>query len=582
MEAKPPRLWILLSILGLALTACGAPAPPTETVVPATPLPTLAARATTPAPTPTDTPRPTITDTPTRTPWPSNTATATYVPWPTRTRTSTPTPTSTPLPTWTPRPTWTPESTVGRWPWPGTPIPTGTPVIITDSDPSDAELWSLIAEWVLAAPEAKAVYQSFTWMGYPWMAHFEDYNPDHGREDRDLDGDGQDEIVIWADWADLDTPAFLAVLFWREGRWQVDLVVWDEYAHYDSKVYPDFSGFGRAEIVVDFLGVTGGTGLSTNVWNRSLISCTAGHCAEVWRGMMGEVSEFSDPCWLDAQQISRLAMVEGCLVRETSGLWIRISNSPYCQENGIESSLTVLPEARETFCWDDQHYTLRTREQVSLGYTIPELVDGLAHLSIYPWVWTDEIYSWWDMVEYGEYIDDLWGQPPLQPVAAARFGAPGTPSERIAGTFASDDPAICPVRIVSPTATLAETTVACTAEFTYMRWQDLSGDDTPELLIFTLVDPLQNLPCCKNQALYVFSWDTKTLKQVAVVKGRVTSPALNAVRVEDLDGDGVMEILADYLPWDLRPYFGPEPVPSFPYKVYRWDGQTYVEDEAAP
>jgi len=57
------------------------------------------------------------------------------------------------------------------------------------------------------------------------------------------------------------------------------------------------------------------------------------------------------------------------------------------------------------------------------------------------------------------------------------------------------------------------------------------------------------------------------------------TPGLHSARPVDLDGNGIHEIVADTLPDDLRPYFGPEPAPAMPYRVFRWNGTEYAEDK---
>jgi hypothetical protein len=433
MIQRPAWFQVALALIlsGLALACCGSPSPPSDTPSPL-PAPSRVAATT-----------PTATATATRLPaTPEPTDTPTWTPSPT----ATPTATNTPTPSRTPRPTYTRQPTSGPYPSP-TRLPTGTPVVVTNADPSDKELFNLVAEWVLTAPLDEWTFRGFTWMGYPWMVEYQQYDPVYARRHQDLDGDGQDEIILWANWADLDTPAFLTVFAWRDGLWLVDLVVWDEYAHYWSGVYPDLAGLGRAQIMVDFVGRTGGTGLSTHVWTRSLIHCTNGHCSEVWQGILA-VDEYHVECNpLLVLEMSHLALAGDCLVEESSGTWAYIA-SGYCGL-GHDPSVTILPKTHETFCWDGQRYASSDVEQVSPGYVVQEIVDGPTCHSDYPLLWSGLPNAYLGE-GYKKVVDDFWGNPGLRPVAAAQHGLPGTPEERIAGIFDPEAPEPCPVRIVSP------------------------------------------------------------------------------------------------------------------------------------
>ena len=108
--------------------------------------------------------------------------------------------------------------------------------------------------------------------------------------------------------------------------------------------------------------------------------------------------------------------------------------------------------------------------------------------------------------------------------------------------------------------------------FTAVRWQDLNVGGGPELLIDTLGR-------WGSHRLYVLSWDTGTVTQIAEIEGDIITPVLHSVRSVDLDGDRIYEIVADTQPDDLRPYFGLEPAPALPYRVFRWRRTEYVEDK---
>ena len=200
-----------------------------------------------------------------------------------------------------------------------------------------------------------------------------------------------------------------------------------------------------------------------------------------------------------------------------------------------------------------------------------EIVDGLARQSIYPLLPVYR-FSYVQPEHSAAEVDAFWGHPGLVPVAAAQYGQPGTPEERIAAVF---DPGVeggCPVRVMLAGRAMQVATVDCTPPFTAVRWQDLNAAGAPELLIDTLGQ-------WGSHRLYVLSWDAGAVTQIARIDGDITTPGLHAVRPVDLDGDGIFEIVADTLPDDLRPYFDPSPAPAMPYRVFRWNGTEYEEEK---
>jgi len=532
---------LLLFVIFLLAASCAHPtAPAAMPTPPLSPSPVAVARLS-----------PSLSASPTATVW--------LTPSPTRTlsQTATATPTATPTRRPAPTRTSTPTPTAG---------PTVTPPTVAGTSPSTEELLPLLANYVTAHGLTADPYL----YSIGWLADYAEYEADYTRQDRDLDGDGQAEIVIWAPQAYQDANAFLAVLVHRDGRWQVDAFVWDEYGHYESMIYSQSTRFGKAQLLVDFRGDTGGTGLYHMVWTRFLIRCADGECGEVWQGTMAELGYQGESTWVAFQDISRLTPFGNCLVQEAGGLWVATVFEESCRDNHDRPSVNVQPRTRVTYCWDGRRYTPAGVEQMSPGYVVQQLVHDMAPWSTYPLL-PGSRWSYASDGPYPEEVDAFWGHPGLTPVAAAQYGQPGTPEGRTAGVFDPGAKGGCPVRLVVAGQAAQVATVDCTPSFTDVRWQDLNGGG-PELLIDTLGR-------FSRHTLYVLSWDSGTVQQIAEIHGDITAPDLHAVRPVDLDSDGVFEIVADTLPSDLRPYFGPEPVPAMPYRVFRWNGTEYIEEK---
>jgi hypothetical protein len=74
-------------------------------------------------------------------------------------------------------------------------------VVLENPAPSDKEAWDFLAAWV--KDKLRTDYSSF--VKVKWLTEYASYFDwpkslvTHGREDRDIDGDGLNEIVLWSD-----------------------------------------------------------------------------------------------------------------------------------------------------------------------------------------------------------------------------------------------------------------------------------------------------------------------------------------------------------------------------------------------
>jgi len=104
----------------------------------------------------------------------------------------------------------------------------------------------------------------------------------------------------------------------------------------------------------------------------------------------------------------------------------------FCLERGDRPSVTMRPRTRATYCWDGSRYARSGLEQLAPGYVVQEIVDGLTCQSTWPQLRVDRFPDG-RCGHSADEVDAVWGHPGLPPVAAAVYGQPGTPDERIAG-----------------------------------------------------------------------------------------------------------------------------------------------------
>jgi hypothetical protein len=91
---------------------------------------------------------------------------------------------------------------------------------------------------------------------------------------------------------------------------------------------------------------------------------------------------------------------------------------------------------------------------------------------------------------------------------------------------------------------------SCTQNFTSVEWKDITNDGDPELLVRALSSPYRNdgtfltSKQCPHRELIVYRWRANTATEIANVIGCVVQEDLYGVRLEDLDHDGIVEIIA--------------------------------------
>ena len=94
------------------------------------------------------------------------------------------------------------------------------------------------------------------------------------------------------------------------------------------------------------------------------------------------------------------------------------------------------------------------------------------------------------------------------------------------------------------------TEFGCKKNFTVIDWQDVTNDDQAELVITTLsgLHDIEGRALsdkeCVHQRLLIYQWNNSVLTEIANITGCVVQSDLYGVRIQDIDGDEQIEILA--------------------------------------
>ena len=370
----------------------------------------------------------------------------------------------------------------------------------------------------------------------------------------DVNGDGETDLVV-------SDYLLVAVFLWigdgysepfliQEALWKVAP---------GSHVYlEDWTNDNVPEVIFDYHGDTGGTGLLIDFWDRYIIHCGMTTCQTAWYGRLQAMT----------------------------------NNYNY---GGVAlQSLNV--ELKD----QDNVWTLQSTSEAFSIYTYglnPPLFDGyqVDSLNILTSTWT--IYQWtglrFELAD--EQIISLPQVIPSQAVLSSRnaFGEEAiiTITKFNVGTNQND---LCEISVSGKT--IGEP-FGCKENFTTLEWRDITNDGIDELTSVALSGTtdaqgiLLTDKDCVHQRFLAYQWIGSNLVEVANVAGCVFQSDLFGVRVEDIDMDGQFEILAANIvqkptcPVDVEEQFHVfacwrELI--FMTEVYGWDGSQFVWEDNVP
>lgn len=356
---------------------------------------------------------------------------------------------------------------------------------------------------------------------------------------QDLNRDGVDDLVVFGFHG-------LLVLLWEDDHYSEPFVIdagWSRgWGPYLRAFFEDWTGEGVPEIVLEEDSSGGGTGLWISTTTRSFVHCVR-TCSVVWSDTVDySVSEIrSGGTALYRAELTRRADAPDQFRVLTHGFSIYC-----CEEDGgpgpIEA-LNVYTSTLTTYAWNGARFEPGETATVS-RWRIVESDSVLS--STNTWGNRADI-SWVFNGQYNEPNDVCW--------LSVNGGPLGKP-------------------------------FGCRHTFTQVHWQDLTGDGQDEIVVraysagnpggpltpdtgpYAAYEPVGSVGC-EHQRLMVYAWDGAQTTELADVAGCVQEEDLYGVRLEDIDGDGLLDLRA------ARVYASDLPDP-LPERVYRWNGQRFV------
>lgn len=360
---------------------------------------------------------------------------------------------------------------------------------------------------------------------------------------QDVNGDGEEDLIISDATTSWWSHSILAVMLWTKTGYTTPIMLVN-IGKYDVGMlirFEDWTGDDVTEIIFDTYSSFGGTGTTIVVHTRTVIHCDI-TCEPVWEYLISEMivnpSASGQISWERAGVEHTINEVVPIINVTWQGF---ISPSIHPRDESIQVYTTTL----STFTWDGTTFVNSGETILAPAYTVTSDQNLMTTNSSGNIAAISSTDSGWDngfrLYECQLVISDqIIGEP-----------------------------------------------FVCTPKFTAVIWQDLNGDRSDEVIVKTIANALQHVQ--------VFTWDGIVAIQIADIEAPIVQPDLLGVRIEDLNTDGIMELIANdsYLKaLECRPAFyqasldyhdDPPMVGEscyhewvFSEQVYRWNGEIYV------
>ncbi|MCB9421163.1 MAG: hypothetical protein H6667_15280 [Ardenticatenaceae bacterium] len=366
---------------------------------------------------------------------------------------------------------------------------------------------------------------------------------------QDVNGDGEVDLIL----SDLHPSwwgqGIMAIFLWVRDHYIKPFVVmgYAKYFPYQRVSFEDWTGDNIPEVIFDFKGDFGGTGYFKDTWMRYVIHCQES-CSVVWNEIVAQTRRFN-------------------AIGLTSTIIVRTSNDDNKPEIRITTESFNAPEIGPGF-EDDPFADLRVYTSTLQVYT-----------------WNGDIF---------EQSDEQVLSLPETIVSKAVLNSTDGPNVATLNadlTLTTDLNSEDFYRPSYDCALYVNGMILgepfnCYRDFSTVEWVDLTGDGQKEVVVIAQV--------FDTQRLLAYQWDAGVAMQIADISGDIIRSDLYGVRLEDVDGDGQLEIMAGVLDYQTdrstcktygEPFFvsGTEVVCyhelAFDDLLYSWDGNQFTLDE---
>jgi hypothetical protein len=358
----------------------------------------------------------------------------------------------------------------------------------------------------------------------------------------DVNGSGELDLIV----ADLQPyiwgRGILVVLLWENGYGDPLLLTgFAKYSPNHRVLFEDWLGDGSPEIIYDFQSDTGGTGYIGTTRTRYVIRCHQ-QCDVIWWHDTGQRESYYTVGWTHTEVEHTITAGDPTLLVSSESFYA--PRLQYLVSDVYSRGLHVLTSTEKVYTWNGTIFELNEEQVVSLPYYVEsDSVLTATHSSGAQAV---------ILTAFSE--DEVWN-----PIYNC--------------TLLVND---VPVHEPFP----------CHPAFTTVAWHDITGDGQEEIVVIALA--------FARQSLLAFRWNGIETRLIADISGDVIRPNLFGVALDDVNGDGQLEIRASLFDRSQLSFcamysamYSPDREEvevcwaewHFTEVVYKWNGFQYVRQE---
>lgn len=326
-----------------------------------------------------------------------------------------------------------------------------------------------------------------------------------------------------------------------------------KYAPSSHTYLEDWTNDGIPEIIFDYRGDSGGTGVRYYYWSRHIIHCQQ-QCWFVW--------QYSTDYLTDQHN--------------SGGLFLRNADIQLSTSNPLTPTLQHTEELFSIYDYDRP-------------FDANDPLDSLDRLVVY--TTTQTIFEWNGATfeETGSQILEPRYVVDAQPNLTATNDGVTVQIKAEPNRLLGQENDVCGLywneqELAPP--------FGCKETLTNVQWLDMTNDGEKEIVIITFSgkwpadmegNELSDIDCV-HQRLLAYQWLNNMAVEIANVAGCVVQSDLYGVRMEDLEGDGQPEIIAadswftDPLCYQSadHPYLGCWYELGHRNLIYRWNGSQFI------
>lgn len=327
----------------------------------------------------------------------------------------------------------------------------------------------------------------------------------------DLNGDEELDLLV-------EGYRHLAVLVWLGERYSEPFQLYSSGSPrnpWSQVTLEDWTNDRVPEVIFKTRDAYSGTGIGGHKWFRTVIQCDTTHCFPIWEGEIADYFYMAD--------------LDGISLRQTM----------FSSAITVDNTLTIRAITTE-FAFNCTQCYLANDLPIPEGSPIPTEGNRVGAIIERLYAWNGRGYELIDetILEEASVIEI-----PTQMIAESALGVASVTLQMVDNPrnlmrrYQQCQPMLDNQQIGEPFFCL----------FPFVQWRDITGDNQEELLIsaFSGFNGAQDdEKACAHQRLMVFEYRDEIWTEITNVIGCLFDSNLYGIRLEDIDDDDALEIIA--------------------------------------